>query len=420
MARKIKTSRATGFNKKGTPMKTRIDKFLLLSIIAVLVYTISGCKPVSKAEANTIIPDYGSGGGGSKDTSTDAPESSKPAVKMALLTSDNGLFFDSGTLDQQSNIDPEKCGDACYTDANTIVKYTESGQIATTTNNITDPDLIVTMNDGTIYQATIITPAEAFDAGMLPRYHTQLWKNSIELGGWTTNEYEAKKLIKTSSEHAFAINQHGSFENIDHIKTDVSFAGQDNLMIYQMDSDAKTARIADATHDVAVSWFWNFFLNAKHWLYSPHTYTWYSANGYNWNWLGVTEHDGERASLSSRWVWNLPITTDYPVYMPWAERPQFLNAGTRVENSETVLYWIECSTGWVIKYIPSTDAISSPWRLYEGDGYKDSGQAKQKELKPALNGDSLYFTNDGSVWELNLDTDVVEIYYGGEGQVVSF
>lgn len=398
-------------------MKTLTDKIIPVLIAVCIAYILTACKmPSASSSSSATVPpnDTPTTGTPTTDTTDDTKPplplvETGPAVKLALSTADNGLFFEiEGDIDQQSNISPEKCGDACYTDQSLIVEYTSSGDVSQTYNNIVDPDLIV--RDSTTYSIEKISPSEAFDLGALARDYTRIYKDSLELGDWFGNQYEAKDVIETLSGDIFIIDQNNAYRNLDNTRQDVFLA--DNLLIYNMDHLAKRAMITDGTSDTEVAWFWNFFLSAEEWLKSGEV--WYSANGYEWDGSTLTENE-----TGSLWVWNLE-SEGFPVYMPHGEKPIMMNAGTRIENNEEVIYWIECNTGWLIKYIPSIDSVRGEWRLYDGSGSKLDGIVKEKTLKPAMIDGELYFTNDGSVWALNLDTGVIEIYYAGEGEVMSF
>lgn len=333
-----------------------------------------------------------------QDTTSDTPEivedpipqeTTNPVI-LTLLT-DSKLYFYDGEFTEASNDNPVLCGYRCFTDGSLKKTYDEFGNIVESVTIVIEPDFIL---DDWIVEN--ISPVEALAMGARYKDYTRYYFQGVEQDFWFLNQYKVTDLIKTNLGEIVAIegnNYHAlssELQNINHAK---------DLLIYDFDAINRTAII----DNVPVSWETNYFNQAKDWLEADDI--WYSWNGYEFD-SNLSEN------ANSMWNWNIGV---YPVQV--AESPTILGAGTREENSEIVLYWIECNTGWMIRYVPSYDRLETVYRLYMGDGLRMTGINNSDILKPALIDGDLYFNYDGSIWKLEIDSGIVSLFFGGNGKV---
>jgi len=333
-----------------------------------------------------------------RDASADTPEELAPVedepikepVALALLE-DGNLYFYNGDFVLQENVNPVICGNRCFTDGNLKVFYDAMGETESQEYIAIEPDFIL---DEWVIEN--IDPQTALSMGAMAKDYTKIYFDGVELGFWFLNQYKAVDLIKTNSGEIIVIDENSGYhvltsviENINHAK---------DLIIYDFDPISRTAMI-DGDF---VSWTANYFNQAKEWQKSGNV--WYSWNGYEYN-MFLSEYANSMQSWNS-------------VNILGVSSPTLLSAGTRLENSETVLYWVECNSGWLIKYIPSIDLLTPFKRLYQGNGERMTGVFNRANLKPVLIDGDLYFYESGSVWKLGIGSGIVELFFAGEGEVL--
>jgi hypothetical protein len=251
-------------------------------------------------------------------------------------------------------------------------------------NIIGVPDYAAADGDN-IWLAWRIPPQEALDKGALYKDYLQVYYNATEYGHWYDRQYLAEDFFLAGSD-VMAYGQTGGWRHINGVKTGLRVAIRDGFVVYDFNSTLRTAKI----DGVNISWATNFFNGANFWLKSGST--WYSQNGYRWDGVTLTETG---CALDDWRAEPYPITLE--------EAPVLISAGTRVEAGETCLYWIECNSGWVFRYVPSTNMNTAYVRIYNGDGFRDTGLAMASVLKPVINKDLLFFCfDDGMMYKTDL------------------
>lgn len=249
------------------------------------------------------------------------------------------------------------------------------------TLNIT-PDFCAVDLDGNAWTGEIIDPVTAESLGAVPANYLKVYKNNVEFGDWRTRKYLCVNMFLCGSD-IIAVSNTGVYYDISGDKTGINSAS--GFVVYDFDSTARTAKIDGIT----VSWSTNYFNTAKEW---NEAYSW---NGYKWDGVTLTEN------ATALKVWQ--IRTSYPISLP--ENAVVISAGQSVFAGETHYFFIECNSGWLFKYIPSSDTLQQITRLYTGDGYRDTGIYYSKILNPVCSYDSLYFKfDDGRLYRLRFDS----------------
>ena len=249
------------------------------------------------------------------------------------------------------------------------------------TLNIT-PDFCAVDLDGNVWTGEIIDPVTAESLGAVPANYLKVYKNNVEYGDWRLRKYLAVNMFLCGSD-IIAVNNTGSYHDISGTKTGINSC--DGFVIYDFDSTNRTAKI----DGISVSWATNYFNGAKSW---NGVYSW---NGYRY------ENDILYENGSALTVWRL--RTSYPISLP--ENAVVISAGSLVFAGETHYFFIECNSGWLFKYIPSSDTLVQIIRLYTGDGYRDTGIYYSKILSPVCSYDSLYFKfDDDGLYRLRFDS----------------
>jgi len=329
-----------------------------------------------------------------KEQPIEPEELTEPGALPVLFSviSYGKLYFYDGELKAQENIAPKKCGDRCFLDGEKAVKYDEYGEVVEQ-KTVGTPDLII--DDWSIVR---IDPATAYALGGLPKDYTKVFFQGVEVGKWYLNQWFCSDLVRTVSGDYVAIDRNGSahplnteIENINHA---------DKLLIYNFDPIGRTALI-ESDSVFSVSWFHNYFNQAKEWLFFDGV--WYSQNGYE---LGADLVENANALYN----WN----TVYPFGL--SEAPILIGAGVY----DSALYWIECNAGFLVKYLPESDTIETAGRLYQGDGTRESGFVQKGVLDPVIIDGVLYYNESGSIWKLELETGIVELFFAGYGEVVKW
>ena len=237
-----------------------------------------------------------------------------------------------------------------------------------------------------------------FDA-MSGKTYTIIWLNNSQYGAWTDNRYEVAEAIVTDSDDIIVLDTGGKFRNVLDSTMVVNYAGHDGLLIYGVDAANHRANIREFNSDIRVAFSTNYFFGAKQWIKADGIY--YSWNGYAWD--GTT-----LAELSNKLV-------DF--VLPWfSDRPVLVSVGSRIEHGESVMYWIECNTGWLYRHTPSIDALEQIIQLYMGSGDRSDGLTVRDSIKPVLAGvtaDNLFFTWGGTVWKYDFTDALVSSFATG-------
>ena len=198
-----------------------------------------------------------------------------------------------------------------------------------------------------------------------------------------------------------------SFWDVNNTLININYVSPDGLLIHNFDPIARTATMR-TTQGYAVSWATNYMNNATQWQVSS-TGKWYSQNGYTWDSVsGLTE------GTSAMWAFNF---YPGPVTLPWMEWPTLINIGVRFENGESVFYWLECNSGWIVRYVPSINQVILYSRIYQGDNTRNSGQILANIIKPVIVNNAIYFNLPGSMYKLDMVSGSIVLFYAGNGEV---
>lgn len=286
-------------------------------------------------------------------------------------------------------------GDRIITVNNTLYYMDANGDITEQFSLNIDPDFCVVDLSGNVWTADIIEPEEAYNQGALYKYYLKVYKNNVEYGNWMERQYECVLFFLCGSD-IIAISSTGKYYDISGEKQDINSAM--GFVIYDFDSDTKTAKI----DGINISWSLNFFNSAKQWNGA------YSWNGYKWDGTVLTEN----ATVMQCWQ----LKTNYPITLP--ENAVLISAGSLIFSGETHYFFIECNSGWLFKYIPSSDTLVQIVRLYTGDGYRDTGLLYADILQPVCSYDSLYFKfSDGGLYRYRFDSGQISFIDFCDGYV---
>ena len=255
--------------------------------------------------------------------------------------------------------------------------------------------VVISGND--IYTFERIDPDTAFSLGAMFREYTRIFENNTEIGAWYLNQWRVSDAFVLDNGDIVAVDTAGGFNTI--IGSDDYWrAHPGGIGIYQFNPGNRTAYITDSTGDYFVSWSTNYF-NSAAWQESDGT--WYSNNGYEWTSQGLLENTNS--------LWDF-TSVPYPVILPNGEPPTVIPAAARIENSESVTYWIECNSGYLLRHIPSIDKLETIVRLYTGDSYRSTGISMASYIEPVLINDILYFHDSGSIMKYDFQTGLVTIF----------
>ena len=322
-------------------------------------------------------------------------------VVLALYTGATLKFYDGNVIWTWREGNIAGAGPRSYAYENVLYNLDEYGDTDTSKNLVAVPDYIG-VSGASAWIAQNVPPAEAYDAGAMYKDYVRIYQDSAEYGDWTARQYQISDLVMHGND-VYAMSGVGAWYHINGTRTGVKIAIRDGFACWNFNATAKTAVI----DGVAVSWSLNFFNGAKYWLRSGDV--WYSQNGYSWD--GATLIEGGLAMS----VWRgQPYPTGY------IEGPVVISAGTRYENGEDVLYWIECNTGWIIRHIPSTDQITLLARIYTGDGLRETGLLYQNALRPVVIAENLYFVFDAQVYRYNLNSGLCSFFANGVLEVLKY
>jgi hypothetical protein len=303
---------------------------------------------------------------------------------------------------QTGNIKPVAPG--VFAVDSTVYTLDEFGETTQSSFLPVVPDFIAVSGADT-YIVKKILPADALSAGGMYKHYSEIWKNGATVNHWSANQFETVVIIKTASD-VVAETSTGAFYPLTGSHTAIHSAWPGGVLVTDYDSIAKTATFRhNAPH--LESWGTNNMSNAKRWQESGGV--WYSNNGYTWDAMDGLQ---ENATVMTEWqAW------PYPVSLSNGEPPTLLPAGTNLENSETVIYWLECNTGLLIRQIVSVDQLQTVTRLYPGDGTRVSGNLMSKAVRPVLIDGHIYFNHGGNTNRVDLTTGNTSVFYAANAEI---
>jgi hypothetical protein len=343
-----------------------------------------------------ILPDD------SQTPNTEDPEIITSDPIIAIKTADSLKFYDGLYLWTWNTGKIERAKSKNYSCDNILYKLDDLGYTEESRTLITIPDYI-SITDGTVYKKSSksitlqnsniwiiedISADEAMQAGALPKPYTKIYCNAIEYGNWRQNQYVLENII-TLDNDIYGQIPTTRWYHLNGTKEDVRVVTDSGLAIYDYDLVNKRCMI-----NGVMAWFsTNFFNGAKQWQKSGDV--WYSQNGYSWD--GETLVENGLAMADYKTVGNMVIS-----------------AGTRFENGETVLYWIQCATGEVLRYIPSINQVKKYIDIYIADGTTETGLLFLNTLKPQIIDDYLYFIFEENVYRHNFLTGITSHFVSGD------
>lgn len=306
------------------------------------------------------------------------------------------LYFsdpDKMILWKSGNI--EKAGPGIYAVENDLITLDVSGNKLSTIALITPPtDTYRTKIKDTengVYYCVEYPPALAFSLGGHYNIYSEIYKDNDVTSHWYLNKFSCADVLSVGSE-VFVLDTAGKYHTIDGVSTNINYV-LDNVFY---------------RNNLLESYNLNYDLNSGQWINFESLN--YSENGYTWS-----ADTGLKENATALHAWTIK---PYPVNpeLPNAQAPTLLSAGV----SSGKLYWIECNSGYVFEYDPVADTLTQKWKIYLGDGMRDTGIVKRETLHPYIYDGKLYFSNDNVIYKLGLDTGFINIFYAGDGIVSEY
>ena len=292
-------------------------------------------------------------------------------IKIAFYDGSAVKFFDGSAITVWQNGAGISSGFRAI--AHDIYNYTmdQIGAVQSEKNITAVPDFAVSDSSGNLWTVHNVPTSES---GMLGTY-CQIFENGTEYGMWQTRNYGAVS-VEMVNDELFINGTMFGWHDITGTKTNINSVSA-GLVVYDYDSNGRTATL----NGVSVSWSMNFMDEATDWVKSGSV--WYSSNGYTFDGSALRERTTPMKNLVYGMV-----------------------AGTHVEGGETVVYFIEASTGWLYRYVPSLNTLTKKTRFYTGDGVYATGGYYASILKPVVASDAVYFCfDDGGIYQYRFDTD---------------
>lgn len=354
-------------------------------IFIIVAFIFNACAPSPETKAEIIAPDI--------IPIIITPPETIPGVSpsniIITFQADNKIkFWDGSALTVWKSESGNHAGFRQIAVADKLYILEQRGIITAEKNIIGTYDS--TIADGAdVWSLYNIPPAEAESLGMMYKDYTKIYLNAIEYGTWQSRPYKTLRFIKSGSD-ILAYGNTGGWRHINGSKTGFRAVNED-FNIYDVNTTLKTGKI----NLIDISYTLNFFLASEH--YQKSGSTWYSWNGYKWDGSSIIQTG---CALEA---WRQETT--YPITL--SEAAVLIGAGTRIEAGETVLYYIECNSGYLFRYVPSTNIMSQKTRLYVGDGTRATGLYYANILKPVAASDAIYFCfDDGGIYRYKFDTNL--------------
>jgi len=213
-------------------------------------------------------------------------------------------------------------------------------------------------------------------------------------GNVTAFYYSFKSAVQAPTGQIIITENNNQFTNLTDSK--VPFKIFPDLFIY--DLSGRTAYM----NEVMMSFQENYFYTAR----------WQKCGDLFYSNYGMTFSDIDGFTENATALQDFK-STSYPYVitsLPNAERPSLHPAGQNYEHGEYVVYFIESTSGHLIKYIPSIDQYDILPKIYQGPNVMGTGNIQAKDLNPQWINGELYFHHEGSIKVYNPEIGSVNIF----------
>ena len=365
---------------------------------------------ISEDDTTTIDGDTGTTVTGDDDPvvivepDPDATNDTVPIEILFTVKIDDKLYFsdhDEMFLWNEGQIN--KAGARTFSIENELIELDASGDMVSTITLDYTPTRIKSTQSGDYY-CVEIPPEEAYALGALYRTYTKTFRDGIQIGqAWYFNEFECHDIVSADG-NVFLIDEFGAYHVIDGIAENVAHVHDNLFYIHDINYIDDTIEFNDSIYGFGA----NFVTMSRQWInfdglnYSEHGDTW-------------SDIDGLSESVTAMSDFNI---SPFPVVpeLPNGEAPTLLAVG----NAGPLLYWIECNSGFLFEYDSAGDILTQKWKLYFSNNTRAVGVIKRETLKPLIVDDKLYFSNQSAIYSVNLEDGVINIFYGGNGEVLSY
>lgn len=342
------------------------------------------------------------------DPTPDVPPPPPPAVTPDFTVNIGDALYFSDSINMQlwksGNI--ERAGLGIYAVGNDLITLDASGGELSIMALATPPDgatrtKIKSTGNG-VYYCIEYPPALAFSLGGMSSTYSGIYKDNTVISPWYLNKFACDAVLSVGTE-IFVLDTANHYHHINGASA-VNYVLDGSFYRHDLNIGGKYFYINNGLEHYNL----NYALGTSQWI--NYNGVNYSENGYTWD-SGM----GWIENITALHSFNI---APYPVepLLPNAEAPTLLSAGI----SGGKLYWIECNSGYVFEYDPALDTLTQKWKIYLGDGMRDTGNAKRGTLNPYIYGGKLYFSNDSAIYKLELATGFINIFYGGDGVVNGF
>jgi hypothetical protein len=331
-------------------------------------------------------------------------EATPDLVPLFLVKTEDSLYFanhDEMELWKTGEID--KAGPRLFSVENELIELDASGDVIDTITLDHTPVRIKSTSAGNYY-CVEIPPEEAYSKGALYRIYTEIYKDGFQISeAWYYNKFECKDIVSADG-NIFLIDEFGAYHVVEGAAENVAHVHDDDFYIHDIDYIDDTIEFNDSTYDFIA----NFVTMSRQWINYNGQY--YSEWGDIWS-----EDDGlfeNVTTMNDFNIWPYPVVPE----LSNGEAPTLLSVG----EAAGLLYWIECNSGFLFEYDATNDTLTQKWKLYFSNNTRAVGVIKRDTLKPLIVNDKLYFSNQSAIYSVNLGDGIINIFYGGNGEVLRY
>jgi len=263
------------------------------------------------------------------------------------------------------------------------------------------PAGVTVIGDPVTYTFEEITSEEAMEIDWTPGARTRIWQDGAEYGDWHENSWTYVRSFEAANSDVIAVDDvsPGRYHDVtraldySHIIWAVplgpifympDFASSNNIMVY--DAEYPDGRAVTITGGGFPWWGREPWIEAAGIYYDGYGDVWNPGAGtFTTHSNSLQQFAGSLPSLITATGYSYHDAGQYPQMIP-----AYLDAG--------MIYFIECVSGALVSFSPSTGVAAFVQFLYAGDGWQSTGQVKAKTLKPEFIDADLYFHDAGTLW----------------------
>jgi len=288
-----------------------------------------------------------------------------------------------------------------------------SGAITQAINLPALPAGVTVIGDPVTYTFEALSAQQSYDIDYTPGAHTRIWQDGAEYGDWHANTWNYASSFETENGDVIALDDLGRFHDITNaalVSNQIVWAVEGGPLFYEPDTANPNALVIyDSAHpggrSVTVTGGGFPWPGRQPWIQAGGV--WYDGYGDVWD-PGAGTFTTHANALQQFALPQPPLVTSQGSGL-YHDNGQYSRMIPAYVDSGMV-FFIECTSGSLISFSPSTGVAAFVQFLYTGDGWQTTGEALSATLLPEDISGSLYYHQGTTLWKRDSSSTVISSF----------